>query len=118
MRLESTIAGDVTVFKIIGELNGDSKSKLNAAVSKAFGEQRRDCVLDLSEVTVVDSAGLEQITAIQRQCEEELGMARVCGADETLRKIFEMTRLNRQFEMFDSVDEALASLAQGQVGSP
>ncbi len=113
MKLETSVQGDVTVLSVSGEFDVDSTARFNKAVADALADQRRDFVVDMGEVTRIDSAGLEALTAVQRQCEEQLGMVRLCGADATMRKIFEITRLNKTFTLCDGPEEALASFGQG-----
>ena len=112
MKLDVETHNDVTVMRVAGELNADAASKMNPAIDEAFDQARRDFVIDLSEVTVIDSKGLELLTALQRRCEEELGMVRLCGLDETMRKIFELTRLDQSLTIVSSIEEAEASLVQ------
>lgn len=115
MKLDISIENDVTVLAVSGALNRDSVARFKRAVGEALDQQRRDFVIDLSKVVSVDSAGLEILTDLHRQCEEQLGMVRVCGADETMSKIFEMTRLDKQFELHENVAAALGSFAQHAV---
>jgi anti-anti-sigma factor len=61
-------------------------------------------------MTRIDSRGLESLTSLHRQCDEELGLMRICGVDETTRKIMEMTRLDQEFVLYRNVEEATASL--------
>ena len=112
MKLEISLQGDVTVLTVSGEFNVDSVARFNEAVADALASQRRDFVVDLEKVTAIDSAGLEALTAMQRQCEDQLGIARLCGVDATIRKILEITRLDKLFTLCDSAEDALASFAQ------
>jgi anti-anti-sigma factor len=80
-------------------------------VQASFAEDARDFVVDFSETTGVDSAGLEALTWLKRECDERLGLLKLCRLSETLRKILELTRLDRQLDRCEDLDEALASLA-------
>lgn len=113
MKLQSTINGDITVISLIGDLNVDAAGKLTEAVHTAFREQRRDFVLDLQQLSGIDSAGLEAITALQRECDEQLGMVHICGMDATLQKVFEITRLDRQLSLYPTIEEAVTSFISG-----
>jgi len=111
VKISATRHGDVTVLELSGELNHESAGRFNEAVAAAFNAGCRDFAVDLRQVNGIDSAGLEAFTALQRRCEEQLGMVRFCGPDATLKKIFELTRLDRSLAVEDSLDEALASFA-------
>ena len=112
MKLETSRQGEVTVLRVSGELNAHSVGRFNNAVTESLANQRRDFLVDLSGVTTIDSAGLEALTGLQRQCEEQLGLLRVAGADATLRKIFEMTRLDKLLTLCESTEEALTAYGQ------
>ena len=112
MKLDSSPEGDVTVMQIGGEFNADAANRFHKAIEEAMSENRRDFVIDLAKVTSIDSAGLELLTALQRRCDEELGMIRIAGADEETRKIFEITRLDQRFELHETIEQACASLVQ------
>ena len=62
-----------------------------------------------ASVTGIDSEALEALTYLKREREEDLGMVKLCHQSDVMKKIFEMTRLNRQFEAFDHLDDALKS---------
>ncbi|GMU24927.1 MAG: hypothetical protein AMXMBFR13_49980 [Phycisphaerae bacterium] len=109
MRITTDTQGDVTVLTVSGELNHDSAGKFGEACRAELGQGRRDFAVDLSAVTTIDSAGLEALTALQRECEEQLGMVRLCGARDNVRKILEMTRLDRVLPVHEGLEETLSS---------
>ena len=112
MKLTTSNENDTTVLAVVGEFNTDSVRKFNEAVIEAMDQQYRDFIVDLAGVTSVDSAGLEALTALQRQCEEQLGMVRFSGMDEAVRKIFEITRLDQTLPLNDTIEDAMASLGR------
>jgi len=112
MKLDSSVQGDVTVLSISGEFDADATMRFNKAVEDAMSANRRDFVIDVAKVTSIDSVGLELLTAIQRRCDEELGMVRISGADKETRKIFEITRLDQRFELHGTIEQACESLTQ------
>ncbi len=112
MKLTVTTQGEVSVVRVAGELNADTVPRFAEAVEQSFAGGRRDFVIDLSEITTADSAGLEALTALQRRCEEALGLVRFCGADDDLAKILEITRLDKQLVVHENLQEALSAVAQ------
>lgn len=102
--------GEVNVLLVDGELVSATRGDFCRVVERCRQSDGRDFVIDMSRVTLVDSAGLEALTALQRECQENLGMLKLCGVDATLGKILEMTRLNRSLECCPDVDAALASI--------
>ena len=111
MKVTTTQNGDVTVLEVAGEFTWDAVARFTEAADRAFAGGHRDFVVDLRNVEIIDSAGLETLTALQRRCEEQLGMVRFCGPDADLRKIFELTRLDRSLMVHEQMEEALGSFA-------
>src|SRR5512134_3267622 len=90
-----TRQSDVHVLAVEGELNRQSVAQFRELVEKAQAEDARDFVIDFTDCTGLDSAALEALTALNRECEERLGMCRLCMLIDTLEKILEMTRLKQ-----------------------
>ena len=66
-------------------------------------------VIDLSRATYIDSAGLAALILAMQQVEAYGGKFFLSGLEETLRLIFETSRLDRIFRIFPNVDAALAA---------
>jgi anti-sigma B factor antagonist len=65
-------------------------------------------VIDLSRATFIDSAGIAVLILAMQEVEAYGGKFFVSGPQETLRSIFETSRLDRIFRIFPDVDAALA----------
>jgi anti-anti-sigma factor len=113
MKVQSRVQGDATVIAVTGEFVGELVPKFQQAVSEGQNAGRRDVLVDLSGTKLLDSSALEALTALQRQVEEQLGMLRICVTDATLRKVFEVTRLDQPLSIDASLNEALAALSGG-----
>jgi anti-anti-sigma factor len=102
--------GNVCVLKVEGALSDASVRQFRTGVEHAFADDGRDFVVDFADATGIDSAGLEALTWLKRECDERLGLMRLCNLPETMRRILEMTRLDRQLEQYEIEDETWKSL--------
>ncbi len=109
MSVTATKDGNVCVLAVDGELIGANVKKFRDLVRQAVAGDSNDFVVDLSKITGIDSEGLEALTWLKRERDEELGMVKLCHQSDPMKKILEMTRLNRQFEQYEFLDEALKS---------
>ena len=100
----------ITVLTVSGELTSDSADAFRRTCQDRFDSGIRDIVLDLEHMTLVDSAGLELLLWIIDETANQGGQCRLVNPDETVRKIFEVTRLDRRFAVHDSVEAAAKSL--------
>ena len=100
--------GSTLVLKGKGELTDETLPAFKGDIQHHLaGADVRDLVLDLEHVTYLDSAALEHLLDLQDMLAERLGQVRLAGADENVRKILEMTRLDEGFELFAEVSAAV-----------
>lgn len=92
------------------------QGRLDAASVPAFKQNCLDhlaagtcLVIDCSELTFVDSSGLGSLVAVLRTFNKQDATIRLAGILPEVRSIFELTRLNKVFDMFNSVEDALAA---------
>ena len=94
-------------------LEGDIDLHVSPVVMESFTEmikKRPKCmVIDLSRVTYIDSAGVAALIVAMQEVEAYGGKFFLSGLQETLRLIFETSRLDGVFEIFSDVDAALAA---------
>src|SRR5215472_3173011 len=77
---------------------------LNAMIKK----KPERMVIDLSGATYIDSAGMAALILAMQEVEAYGGEFFLSGLPETLRSIFETSRLDRTFRIFPHVEAALA----------
>lgn len=101
----------VCVLSITGELAGDECDAARKIVEKQIDEKQIvNFALDMEQCNFVDSEGLEFMLWVKRKCDELFGMMKVVGPDETCRKIFQITRLDKRFDIENDLSFALKSM--------
>ena len=94
-------------------LEGDIDLHVSPAVSESLNamikKKPERIVIDLSRVTYIDSAGIAVLILAMQEVEAYGGKFFLSGLQETLRLIFETSRLERVFRIFPDVDAALAA---------
>jgi anti-anti-sigma factor len=95
---------------------GDELDARNAAQAKEFFRELvdggdRQLVIDLSRLSFIDSSGLGVLVTALKTARQAGGDVRLCGLSESVRSIFELTRLFRVFNTFDDSAAAVASFA-------
>ena len=109
MKLQTARHGTVVVVTIDAD-------NLDAASSRTFKEliapvlqAERQVVLDLGRLQFVDSSGLGAILSCLRTLNGRGGDLRLFGMTRPVRALFELVRMHRVFEVFNSGDEAVRS---------
>ncbi|MFH1417109.1 MAG: STAS domain-containing protein [Planctomycetota bacterium] len=104
--------GNVTVLIPKDDLVGEFVDVFKAKTAERLALGKFDLVVDCTSLDGFDSAGLEALVDLQNRCEDELGSVKLCGLDETLTKILDITRLMRRFEVFAELESAVKSFDQ------
>ncbi|MFQ5591654.1 MAG: STAS domain-containing protein [Phycisphaerae bacterium] len=109
MSVTTVRKGSVCVVSVDGALTSDCVEQFGEQVRQAFADGAHDFVVDMSEATGINSKGLEALTRLRRECDERLGMIKLCSLSPVLKKILEITRLTGRFEQYEALPEALES---------
>jgi anti-sigma B factor antagonist len=99
----------VTVFALYGEADLHVAGELRDRLSAAIDAGASSVVLDLSEVSFVDSMTLGVLVGSAKRVRANGGQLRIVVNRPPLRRIFEVTLLDRVFPLDESRDDALAA---------
>jgi len=64
-------------------------------------------IIDLGEVKYLSSAVLRQFIALYKKIKEEKGDLKLCRVDPEIRKVFEITKLDKMIEIKDDLESAV-----------
>ncbi len=106
MKLPTEVFGDVVVVHTQEEVGDDIAARLESfltSLDKIF------VVVDLDGTETMDSSGLEALANAQEALRELSGDLKIATSNMMNRKIFEITRLDQQLEVYGSVLEAVKS---------
>jgi anti-sigma B factor antagonist len=106
MNLPSEIFGNVIVVHAPEELTAEAAEQFEAYLPTL---ERENVVLDVDKTEILDSRGLEALLDCQDALGRRGGRMKISAAGATNRKILEITRLDRQLEVFSSVIDAVKS---------
>ena len=103
---------DLAILVVGGEVDFEVSPQLKARLMKTIKAGRRRLVLDLSDVTFIDSTAIGVIAGAVEKLDEAGGgsLAIVCTHDKVMQ-IFEITGLDSVITVHPSREEALAALA-------
>lgn len=111
MRIQTQNYNDVTVIELQGELDGDVCDSLKDTVTSTVAGSRTRIVLDMSNVTFIDSLGLELLLWVRHYCRQNKSQLKLAGLDENTEKILEITGLQGEFDRHTELAEAVRSFA-------
>jgi len=98
----------VTVV-VTGDVDTTTVGDLHTAFDDLVGQGFQNYVIDLAGVTFMDSSGLAALARLYKRIRIGHGDVRLCSLPGDLRRIIELTRFDRVFDIFDTREEAVAS---------
>ena len=109
MEITEQRQGAVTVVKPQGPLVQADAEQFKARLTDIMAKSLGRFVVDATAVAYVDSRGLEVLLDATEQLAESGQILRLCGCNETLREVLDLTELDAQFEHFEDVNTAVRS---------
>ena len=104
----------VVVVDMSGRLSfGDPVRLLDKTVSLLVEEGTLKLVLNLDDVSYIDSAGLEALIAIHMSLRDRNGQVKLLNPTKKVKELLELTRLSTVFDTFDDETKAI----QASVGA-
>lgn len=104
--------GEVAVFTFTRGRIRDERGilkKLDGLGNYIKFEGGRKIILDLSNLEYLSSAGVGVLVGLLKKSKAGAGDFKLCSLQEPIRELFELLRLTSIFEVYPSLDEAVAS---------
>ena len=105
--------GGLQVVSVIGELDQSTAPDLREALEPLLAEPVEPILVDLSDCDFIDSTGLSLLVEAKRRLEEDRLRFGVCCPDADVRRLLELTGIDRALGLYESRDEAMTGLADG-----
>jgi anti-sigma B factor antagonist len=104
-RIEELVDNGLPVIAVTGEIDVATAPQLREALHGVIAQGHSTVVLDLLGVTFLDSTALGVLVGGLKRCRELDGELHIVVHDARIRKIFEITGLNKVFPIVDALSE-------------
>ena len=101
--------GPVLVVTLSGRVDSSGSKELEAQLLVLIDDEHKDLLLDCSGVAYISSAGLRIFLMAAKKIKSLSGRIRLGGLQEPVQDVFEISGFTKLFEIYASVEEALAS---------
>ncbi len=96
----------VKVIKLSGNLNANTIKDFREQVDQSFESEPRILLIDCENVAFIDSSGLGALVLAFKTLKEANTRMVICSINEQVRILFELTGMDKVFEIFPD-EEAL-----------
>ncbi len=111
MKMSVTVAGDVDVLKLHGRFDAFEYTEVNDWLNERLENGYTRLVIDLNGVNFIDSTALATLVRGMKHCREAGGDLVLCNLQSAVRMIFELTRLDSAFRVFDGTGAAVRNFS-------
>ena len=103
-------AGDVTILDLSGKITiGEGSVQLREAVRKLLDEGKKKVLLNLGDVSYVDSSGIGELVSSYTTTNNQGGQLKLLNLTKKIQDLLMITKLLTVFQTFDNEQEAVAS---------
>ena len=107
MKISQEQKNDVMVCKIEGEINLNTSPELRKTFDGFITNNVKKVIVNFSDVGYIDSSGLATLIELFQRLKKIDGKLRICDMQEKVKNVFEITKLHKLFEIYDSQEMAL-----------
>lgn len=103
--LSTRALGDRAVVSVGGEVDLETASALGEYALEALHHVSPHVVMDITDVTFMDSTGLKVLVSVERRAQLAGGSFALVGASPTVLRILTLTGLDQVFTLLGSLDD-------------
>ncbi|MBO3751715.1 STAS domain-containing protein [Streptosporangiaceae bacterium NEAU-GS5] len=100
-----------TLINVAGELDATNTAALSLYLGEAHPDAARTLVLDLTELTFIDSTGLRVLLDLHRGAQAHGGSLHLATSQPHVIRVLEITGVDRRLHTHPTLREALAAVA-------
>lgn len=107
MKINTGKQSEVTICAIEGEINLNTSPELRKAFDAFVRANAKKVIINFANVSYIDSSGLATLIELFQRLKKVGGNLRICNMAEKIKSVFEVTKLHKLFDIYDSQELAL-----------
>ena len=104
------VSDAVVVLEIAGDIDIYNTGDLKTIINKVVEDGKKHIVFDMSQVPYIDSSGIGALIATLTKLKKAGGSLKIIRAHDSVKKVFELTKMTSFFEIYDSEEEAMEKI--------
>lgn len=110
LNISTRQSGGVTIVDLSGKIAlGESNRALHEAIKNLIEAGNKNILLNLANVTLIDSSGLGELVAGYASAERNGGAMKLANLSDRFIELITITKLYTVFDIYDNEADALAS---------
>jgi anti-anti-sigma factor len=110
LRVEHRDTQSVAVIELHGDVTGDGEDPITEAFASVTSDGPATVLIVLADTQYINTAGISVLIRLAMEAKRAGHRLLVSGASPHYQKVFDLVRFSQFVSMYDTEDEALASL--------
>ncbi len=102
---------DITLIILRGEIGTETVNQFKDKIDQIVNDGKSKLIMDFQEVNYLNSMGLGVVAATLKKVKKVKGDLKLINLSPAVQELFELTRLTKVFEIFDSEENAVKSFS-------
>ena len=112
LKMNTREVKDVIVIDLSGRLTmGEASAAIREEIHDEVGQGHKKVLLNLADVSYIDSAGLGELTAAYTSIKNRDGQLKLLNLTKRVHDLMQITKLYTVFDVYDDEKTAIASFA-------
>lgn len=99
----------IHLIKLEGSVLQSDSQRIERYFFEIFSSENKNVIIDLSEANHISSSVLGQIVFMKNKLKHKSGDLKLVATDEDLLELFELTMLNKVFQIYSDLETAIES---------
>ena len=111
MEFKSKKIGKNTLVQLNGRLDITHSDEVDVKLAKDVQSGEGDIIINLSGISYISSSGIRVFVGLVRELEKQERKLKLCEITPPVKKVFDVVELLDLFEVYQTEEEAVASLS-------
>lgn len=103
------VKGKLSIIDVVGEITAFVEDQLQSAYTQATSYGIDSVVWNFSQLNFINSSGIGLLVVMLIRARKQNVRMGAYGLNEHFKRLFEMTRLNEVFNVFEIEDQAISA---------
>ncbi|MBN8219047.1 MAG: STAS domain-containing protein [Spirochaetes bacterium] len=109
MEIKTRVVDGIVILDIDGEIDLYNAPEIKGTIKQQMDGGHKKIIVNLENVSYIDSSGIGALISSLSNLKKIGGGLKIMHVYDSVRKVFELTKLTSFFEIYDSEDEAVAA---------
>lgn len=110
LKVKAVTQDSITIVEIEGEVDLYSSPEVRKVLLQLTKEKTPTILINLGKVIYMDSSGVATLVEGLQQVGKYGGKFKLANLRAEVKDVFELSRLDKVFEIYDTIEEALKSI--------